>query len=455
MFAINALKNHDTVLQRARCSFDAHIQEILGSLIFGASLVMVHPGGILDFQYLIEILERKQITLIDAVPSFLHTLFMFIKEHKAKAALRYLRSVIIGGMSSIFSIRSRACFLLVLHFIGEDFPTQLLLLLTDMLPDSCQTWNMYGPAEATIQCAVYLAETDTKADSVPIGLPLSNYHCFIKDHFFQDVIINQEGELFVGGVGVFAGYLGRDDLSAKALVDIDGEMFYRTGDLVRLDSNGLLHYIGRTDHQVKLHGQRIELGEIEKCLLNITSIPGCVVMKWNDDHLVAYVQSSSVSEDELRSHCQSHLPPHMVPSFFVILDKLPLNANGKIDRKQLPQPCVPSRVTTNLVDGLVDRQSASNHIEIIIHHIWCDVLQLNHIPINTDLFTIGGHSLLIIRLFHRYTTEFGAEINVLRVTDLFKHPTIAGHAQLIHQSLSNPQNIDNYRWFSLHLVEGN
>ena len=98
MFAINAIKNHDTVLQRARCSFDAHIQEIFGSLIIGASIVIVHPAGILDFQYLTEILERKQITLIDAVPSFLHTLFMFVKEHKAKATLRYIRSVIIGGM---------------------------------------------------------------------------------------------------------------------------------------------------------------------------------------------------------------------------------------------------------------------------------------------------------------------------------------------------------------------
>ena len=322
-----------------------------------------------------------------------------------------------------------------------------------MSKSSC-VWNLYGPAETTIDATYHLIDIHAELDSVPIGLPLPNYQCLIKDHFFQDVIINQEGELFVGGVGVFAGYLGRDDLTEKALVDIDGEMFYRTGDLVRLDNKGLLHYIGRKDHQVKLQGQRIELGEIERCLLNITSISGCVVMKCDDDHLVAYVQSSSVGEDELRSHCQSHLPPHMIPSFFTVLDKLPLNANGKIDRKQLPQPHVSSRLMTNLADSLVDRQPPSNHIELIIHNIWCDVLQLNHISINTDLFTIGGHSLLIMRLFHRYTTEFGAEINDLRVTDLFQHPTILGHAQLIRHSLCDPQNIDNYRWFSLHLVEG-
>ena len=326
--------------------------------------------------------------------------------------------------------------------------------LSNILPNETKIWNMYGPAEATIVSTYQRVNINTELDSVPIGCPLPNYQCIIKDHFFQDVIVNQEGELLVGGVGVFAGYLGRDDLTAKALVDIDGEMFYRTGDLVRLDNKGLLHYIGRTDHQVKLHGQRIELGEIERCLLNITSISGCVVMKYDDDHLVAYVQSSSVNEDELRSHCQSHLPPHMIPSFFIILDKLPLNANGKIDRKQLLQPHVSSRLMTNLTDSLVDRQPPSNHIELIIHHIWCDVLQLNHIPLNTNIFTIGGHSLLIMRLFHGYKMEFGAEMNVLQVTDLFQHPTISSHAELIHKALCNPQTIDNYRWFSLHLVEG-
>ncbi|CAF4344581.1 unnamed protein product, partial [Adineta steineri] len=100
-----------------------------------------------------------------------------------------------------------------------------------------------------------------------------------------------------------------------------------------MDNNGLLHYHGRKDHQIKLHGQRIELGEIERCLLR-ASISACVVIKWNDDHLVAYVQSSShINEEQLRQHCQYYLPPHMIPSFFIILDKLPLNANGKIDRK--------------------------------------------------------------------------------------------------------------------------
>ncbi|CAF3867720.1 unnamed protein product, partial [Rotaria sp. Silwood1] len=159
----------------------------------------------------------------------------------------------------------------------------------------------------------------------------------ILDEFSKSVFVGQEGELFLGGIGVFAGYLGRDDLTSKALVDIDGEMFYRTGDLVKMDNKGLHHYQGRKDHQIKLHGQRIELGEIERCLLN-TSVSACVAIKWDDDHLIAYVQSSDIDEEQLRKHCQSHLPPYMVPSLFIVLDKLPLNANGKIDRKHLPPP---------------------------------------------------------------------------------------------------------------------
>ncbi|CAF4351085.1 unnamed protein product, partial [Adineta steineri] len=187
---------------------------------------------------------------------------------------------------------------------------------------NCTVWNLYGPAEATIDCTVRRVSIRNNTQSIPIGTPLSNYRCMVINQYLQPSVTCQEGELLVGGEGVFAGYLGRDDLTARVLVEIDSELFYRTGDLVKIDSNGLLHYQGRKDHQIKLHGQRIELGEIERCLLNITSISACIVIKWNDDYLVAYVQSSShMKEEELRQHCQSHLPPHMIPSIFIILDK--------------------------------------------------------------------------------------------------------------------------------------
>jgi aryl carrier-like protein len=290
-------------------------------------------------------------------------------------------------------------------------------------------------------------------DSIPLGKPLPNYNCIVNDDFNQPVITAHEGELLVEGVGIFAGYLGRDDLTANALIDIDGKIFYRTGDLVRMDSNGLLHYVSRKDHQIKLHGQRIELGEIERCLLD-TSISACVVIKWGDDHLIAYVQKScDIDEKELREHCKSHLPPHMVPSLYIVLDKFPLNVNGKIDRKLLPPPDFSHLSSIHFTDN-IEQLLPRNEIELTIHQIWCDIFQQNQISIDTNIFTIGGHSLLVMQLFHRYKSEFQLEANTLSISDLFQHPTIIDHAQLIHQPVNIIQNIDDYKWFPLHLIRG-
>ncbi|UJR06582.1 hypothetical protein I4U23_010866 [Adineta vaga] len=266
-----------------------------------------------------------------------------------------------------------------------------------------------------------------------------------------NLIINHEGELFVGGVGVFPGYLRRDDLTSKGVLYINDVLFYRTGDIVKIDHNGRIYYQGRKDFQIKLHGQRIELGEIERCLLSITSISTCVVVKWGEDHLVAYVQSSVVSEKELHEYCQSHLPPHMIPSYFIILDKLPLNPNGKIDRKRLPSPdsLVLSSTKLNNTNDLVE---PTNKIESIIHHIWCDLLKQKQISTNTNIFSIGGHSLIIMQLLHHYKVEFRLEINSIAITDLFQHPTIIDHAKLIHQILNTELSKDDHSWHSLNIL---
>ena len=337
--------------------------------------------------------------------------------------------------------------------LGEPCSLKLINLMSNTLTHTCRLWNLYGPAETTIDCTFHVFNNTMQTENIPIGRLLSNYQNLVLDQFLQSVSINQERELFVGGVGIFAGYLGRDDLTAKALIEIDGELFYRTGDLVKIDNNGLLYYQGRKDHQIKLHGQRIELGEIERCLLNITSISACVVMKWNDDYLVAYVQSSShIHEEQLRQHCQSHLPPHMIPSFFIILDKLPLNQNGKIDRKLLPPPHFSSIHLTNNIELLLP----TNDIEVRIHHIWCDLFKQNQISTSTNMFTIGGHSLLIMQLFHQYKIEFHLEQkqNTLSISNLFQHPTIIHHAQLIQQSINTIHTLNDYPWSSLHVIQG-
>ncbi|CAF3842764.1 unnamed protein product, partial [Adineta steineri] len=360
---------YDTVAQMTRCSFDIHVQEILGTLLVGGTLIMLHPGGTIDFDYLS------------------------------------------GCMSFV---------------VGEPFSVPLISLIVKIGVTNCIVWNLYGPAEATIGSTLHCVNVTNDTQKIPIGRPFYNYRCMVMTEYSQSSGTAQEGELFVGGAGVFAGYLGRDDLTSKALVDIDGELFYRTGDLVRMDKSGLLHYQGRKDHQIKLHGQRIELGEIERCLLNITSISACVVMKWNDDYLVAYVQSSHTNEEELRQHCQSHLPPHMIPSFFIILDKLPLNQNGKIDRKFLPLPELSSS-TDNRNNNL-----PRNILEQQLQDIYSQAFHIESPDVEARFSQLGGTSLSVILALTLIRQQI---CNKVDIGLLFANPSIRQLAEAIEPLL--------------------
>lgn len=450
MVAAHVFLKSDIVGQISRCTFDVHAQDIMGILIVGGSLTMLRPGGMLDLEYLATVFRNKQITYIQAVPSLLRALFSFLTETNRQTHVTSLRSL--GTSGEFFQKQKLFSLFIDIHSVGEPCSVQLITLLESCITDKCQIYNLYGPAE-TIVCTYHHIDPRTDIRTIPIGIPMPSYHCLIVDEFGQNVIVEQEGELLMSGVGVFAGYLGRDDLTAKGLTQINGEVFYRTGDVVRMNDDGIIHYLGRKDHQVKVHGQRIELAEIEQCLLS-TSISACAVTKWGDDHLVAYVQSSNVTEEELRQHCQSRLPSHMIPSLFIIMEKLPLNANGKIDRKSLPTPDFSHTSLSHLPNDM-HSLSPRDEIESTIHEIWCEILQHNFISINTNIFTIGGHSLLLMQLVHRYKTNFTLQSSTLSLMDLFQHPTIAGHAEFIRQNLDARQNVEkNNAWFPLHIVQG-
>jgi hypothetical protein len=172
-----------------------------------------------------------------------------------------------------------------------------------------------------------------------------------------------------------------------------------------------------------------------------------------DDHLIGYVQSSNIGEEQLRVHCQSHLPPHMIPSMFIVLEKLPLNANGKIDRKLLPPPDF-SHLSSIYLTNHAKLSQPTNEIEGTVHRIWCDIFKQNQISIDTNIFTIGGHSLLLMQLLYRYRSEFHLEQDTLSIGDLFQHSTIIGHAQLIHHIINITESINEYQRSSLHLIQG-
>ncbi|CAF4027473.1 unnamed protein product, partial [Adineta steineri] len=404
---LNIFPNKGILIQMASCSFDVHVEEIIGALITSSTIIMLGPQGNMDLKYMIKTLNRKQVSYLSLVPSYANILVEFLESHSI-SSFTSLRIVAIGGEAST---------------------VQLIDKLYTYLPQGSFVWNGYGPSEITVDSTIFVIGRNINMTSIPMGRPLLNYRCMIMNEYLQSSVRSEEGELFLGGVGVFAGYLGRDDLTAKALLEIDGQLFYRTGDLVTMDNNGLLHYQGRKDHQIKLRGQRIELGEIERCLLNITSISACVVMKWNDDYLVAYVQSSHMNEEQLRQHCESHLPPHMVPSIFIILENFPLNANGKIDRKLLPSPHYPSAT----MPSVRELDTPVNQVEKSVYDIWCQVLERNgqHIPTTTNFFTIGGHSRLFIELYHRYQTMFGFDSRTLSISPFLEQPTIQQHAKLL------------------------
>ncbi|CAF1439322.1 unnamed protein product [Adineta ricciae] len=426
---IHWISRIDVLLQIAHCSFDLHVQDIACSLTTGASLVLLRPRGILDFNYLLHTIRRKNITSITTVPTLLQHLFTFARQMNDRNVLECLRLVC-------------TC--------GEICTVKLITLMSSTMTKNCKLMNAYGPAETTNGCTIHVLDHNMKSENIPIGRPLANYLHIILDQYLQNVTVNQEGELFVGGVGVFAGYLGRDDLTSNSLIYIDSLLFYRTGDLVKIDNNNNIHYQGRKDHQIKLHGQRIELGEIERCLLNLTSISACVVIKWREDHLVAYIQSSDITEEQLHKYCRSHLPPHMIPSRFIILHKLPLNSNGKIDRKRLPAPEFASLILSK--EDQLD--NPLKELERCILDLWRQILQCEgkYISINTSFFTIGGHSLLFIELYYRYQLLFNFDNRTVSIASFLQRPTVFQHAEILKTVTHN--DITETQWHTLHINQG-
>lgn len=335
--------------------------------------------------------------------------------------------------------------MLTVFVLGEAFPSKLVVKLKQHCPPKCAQWNGYGPAETTLFAIFHRIDVEkvTANDkNIPIGRPMTNYKCHVLDEFLQPAPLKQIGELYMGGIGVFAGYLGRDDLTSRSRLNMDDEFIYKTGDLVRIDDKGLLHFIGRKDFQVKIRGQRIELGEIECCLMEIVS--NCVIIK-HDEKLVAYVQAGmDMNEDRLRVHCQSHLPLHMIPSIFIIMEQFPLNSNGKIDRKSLPEP---QKSSTSVIE-----HQPKNEIEERVHSLWCSVLSRDRISTMASFFAIGGHSLLLMELYQLYQFMFVVDKENFSINAISTNPTIAQHAQLLQKYPIAKQHLTLH---TLNIVKGN
>ncbi len=399
----------DSLLAVTTLSFDIAVLELFLPLVSGARVIIASREEALDGSRLRELLRARSPTVMQATPA---TWAMLLDAGwPGSPQLR----ILCGGEE-----------------LAPDLARKLLGMCGDL-------WNMYGPTETTVWSSVERVESVD--GSIPLGKPIANTNLFILDEDLQPVPIGVPGELYIGGDGVARGYANRHDLTAERFVrnplgDDPGSRLYRTGDLARYRPNGELQFLGRLDHQVKIRGYRIELGEIEETLRRHPATAEVVVLAREDapgdKRLAAYLTSRNAEPPttrQLREHLRERLPDYMVPSYFVILDRFPLTANGKIARQKLPKPdldaagsgtaCVASRDT----------------IELQLTNIWRKVLGVKRIGIKDDFFELGGHSLLALQLFQEIDSGLGRK---LPLATLFQATTIEQLAEILRDETWEP-----------------
>ncbi|WP_312163853.1 MupA/Atu3671 family FMN-dependent luciferase-like monooxygenase [Phenylobacterium sp.] len=298
---------------------------------------------------------------------------------------------------------------------GEALPPDLARDLRDGLRG--RLLNMYGPTETTIWSSV--AVLDAVGERVPLGEPIVNTGLSVRAPGGQVSPRMVEGELWISGAGVSRGYWRRPELTADRFVERDGQRWYRTGDLVRMQRDGALEFLGRIDNQVKVRGHRIELGEIEAVIAEAETVGQAAVkiveFGANDMRLVAYVTAgaSPPSERDLRARLAEKLPEFMRPSQIVILDRMPMTPNGKIDRRALPLPKIASERG--------EMVAATGDTEAAVAAIWKNALGLEEISVTENVFDLGAHSLLVVQMQRRMKEHFARDI---AITDIFRFPTV-------------------------------
>ena len=313
---------------------------------------------------------------------------------------------------------------------GEAFPVPLADELTALVGGTVS--NMYGPTETTIWSATHRVRGG--GQTVPLGRPLDNQQILILDSRLQPVLPGLPGELVIAGLGVVRGYLRRPELTGERFVPDPfdrGARVYRTGDLARQRSDGVIEFLGRLDHQVKIRGHRIEPGEIEAMLATHPDVARAVVIAREDApgdvRLVAYYVAAvgrTPQAAALRAHLAARLPSFMLPAQLVALPALPATPNGKVDRAALPHPDSVVTAAQAGPDAATDRDFAppAGDIEERIATVWRDVLKLPVVGTRDNFFDLGGHSLLAVQVHRRLREQLGS---ALPLTDIFRFPTIA------------------------------
>lgn len=402
--------DRDVFLLKTPCSFDASVWEIFIPLFIGAKMVIAPEDAHTSPDMLIQLIQSHQVNIIQLVPSMLRELIL----SSGYIDCISLRHVFCGGevllQETIHSFMKHNHFGALLH-------------------------NLYGPTECTID-AITLTCSSTDVSSVVsrIGRPIYNTQLFVLDNRMQLVPVGILGELYISGDGLAKGYLNELNLTKQkflknSIKQIDGELFYKTGDLVKWQSDGIIEYHGRDDTQIKIRGFRIEVSEIESCLEKHPSICQCLV-KSEPSHtgamaLSAYITitDENITASDIRDILKKDMPDYMIPTRYFVVDKLLFTPSGKLDRKA-------KLLTIRQLYFSQEHILPSTDTEMVLHRIWCEILQQKSLGINDDFFELGGQSLLAMQMITRIKKEFLVRITIRAI---FDYPTIYSLSKEIEQ----------------------
>jgi amino acid adenylation domain-containing protein len=410
------------ILALTTISFDIFVLETLLPLLRGLRIVIADERQQLDLNLLEELIVRSGIDMLQATPTRMQ---MFTTNGRPVSCLQNLKEIMVGG---------------------EPFPGKLLGDLKQLTP--ARIYNMYGPTETTVWSTMKDL-TPSTIEEINIGQPIANTQIYILDKHGQPQPLGVIGDLYIGGDGLARGYINRLELTAEKFINqkllrgVQGGGFleksppgrrrlYKTGDLARWLPDGNIEFFGRIDSQVKIRGFRIELEEIEKHLLAHFSIKEAVVIDCEDNHnkfLCAYLvleDTQDIDIPKLREYLSQSLPGYMIPSYFISVEKIPLTANGKVDRKSLPS-----------IDGIhlplhrkEDYAAPGTDLEKLIAGIWKEVLKLEKVGIGDNFFDIGGNSLNILQVSQQLNEVLKESLPAM---SMFRYTTIHSLAQFLEQ----------------------
>jgi acyl-coenzyme A synthetase/AMP-(fatty) acid ligase/acyl carrier protein len=404
------------VLQTASLSFDAAVRDIIGPIIAGAKLVLVADNDVKDpFVLLSRIKEHSVTCILSIVPTMLRSLADAAAETGTTGTT--LRLILTSGESLSLSecVRVRA-----------------------LLGEHVSIFNQYGATECTMSSTRYRVPEALSSGMALVGKPIANSEVYIVDANFRQCPVGVPGEIHIGGVGVARGYLKSPELTALKYIPNPfskeaGGRLYRTGDLGRFLDSGEIELHGRVDRQVKVRGMRIEPGEIEAVLNDHENVREAVVIVREDtpgnQRLVAYVVLRQ-QDHNLRAFVKARVPDHMVPACFVVMDRLPVTPNGKVDYAALP---IPNEASFESVKEFV---AARTPVEETLGQIWREILGIERVGIYDNFFELGGHSLLATQVVSRVRKTLKVD---LPLRAIFDSPVIADLATTV-ESMSRMES---------------